>query len=58
MLRRETQLKQCHVRIKKREPLDEETEKPRMKILRNEQQKRQEKLRRGEVIVSLKWIHT
>lgn len=58
MLRRETQLKQCYVRIKKGEPLDEETEKPRMKILRNEQQKRQEKLRRGEVIVSLKWIHT
>lgn len=46
---KEASLEQCYVRLESGEAPDEEAEKMWMKMLRDEQRKKQEKIRRAEV---------
>jgi hypothetical protein len=50
---KEALLEQCYVRMERGEAPDEQTEKTWMKMLRDEQQKRQERIRRAEVTHAL-----
>ena len=50
---KEALLEQCYVRLERGEAPDEEAEKTWMKMLRDEQRKKQEKIRNAEVARSL-----
>ena len=50
---KEALLEQCYVRMERGEAPDEEAEKTWMKMLRDEQRKKQEKIRNAEVTNSL-----
>lgn len=47
---KESLLEQCYARLERGEPPDDDAEKTWLKMLKNEQQKKQEKMRRLEVI--------